>query len=387
MLPDDTHPGLDEALILVVGARRSGTHWLQRILATHPDVTALPGETHFFSSAIAPLMERFLHATPASPTLGHLYVEPAELTSAARAFCDAVLLPHLKRSGTARLLERTPEHVQVIELIARLYPATRFVHIIRDGRDAVRSLLHQNFGPSDVRSAAVEWRDAVRAGREQGQRVRHYREIRYESLLDDTSQEIAALLEWLELAADDTVLDAAVSEAQVVRNRPRGRPRQLRRLPRIIRQAAGDLLDELGYGDTTERPADAVAATTTADNQRTPARVDTPHTRQLLFDQFLSELRQPSPNMTILRQLASAGTRYEVVSPGGEVSNPPGLDELVADLAGDEAFHAEPSRARLHFGSDLTVLVHETGSGVARIVAARFDEQGLTKWSIQRVGD
>src|SRR4051794_19181933 len=53
-------------MIFNVGARRSGTFWLQRIVAAHPGVSAVPSETHLFSDGIAPLFSRLQHSVRSS---------------------------------------------------------------------------------------------------------------------------------------------------------------------------------------------------------------------------------------------------------------------------------------------------------------------------------
>ena len=45
--------GRDAAHIFIVGPVRSGTSWLQTMLAEHPDI-ASPPETHVFTNYLAP---------------------------------------------------------------------------------------------------------------------------------------------------------------------------------------------------------------------------------------------------------------------------------------------------------------------------------------------
>src|SRR5947199_1001755 len=99
-------------MIFVVGARRSGTNWLERILTAHPEVVAMPSETYLFSHGIAPLTERFQHANPGSPMVGRTFMEGESLLDALRELVDRIFCEHLERAGPdARyLLERTPWH-------------------------------------------------------------------------------------------------------------------------------------------------------------------------------------------------------------------------------------------------------------------------------------
>jgi hypothetical protein len=151
-------------MIFGVGSRRSGTFWLQRIITAHPAVSAVGSETHLFSHGIAPLAERFHHAALGSAQVGSTFIERAALLDALRDFCDAVFAPMLE-PGKERLAERTPLHALHTGLIGDIYPDGRIVHIIRDGRDVVRSLLAQQWGPENVAEGAREWRAAIETAR------------------------------------------------------------------------------------------------------------------------------------------------------------------------------------------------------------------------------
>lgn len=246
---------LSGRMIFNVGARRSGTFWLQRIVTAHPHVGAVGSETHLFSHGIAPLAERFHHAALGSGQVGSTFIERGRLLDALREFCDTVFEPMFE-PGKPRLAERTPLHALHTGLIADIYPDGRIVHIIRDGRDVVRSLLAQRWGPEDVAEAAQEWRAAVQAARAGAADSNRYLEVRYEDLHADPLNRIAGLYRWLELPVDDAVLERALVEAKVELNldpaqTPAGAgkwraaftPEQLA----AFEEVAGDVLDDLGY--------------------------------------------------------------------------------------------------------------------------------------------
>ena len=204
-------------MIFNVGARRSGTFWLQRIVAAHPEVSAVPSETHLFSDGIAPLFERFQHSLRSSTKVGQVYIDRERALDAVRDLCDAVFEGMLE-PGSTRLAERTPMHAFHLELIAEIYPDARFVHIIRDGRDAARSIVAQEWGPDRLEDAAAEWRDAVLAAREARLSPEVYREVRYEELLSDPAPAVADLYRWLGLDVSDRVIADAVTESGVGAN-------------------------------------------------------------------------------------------------------------------------------------------------------------------------
>src|SRR3954451_9124785 len=265
-------------MIFNVGARRSGTFWLQRIVASHPEVAAVPSETHLFSDVIAPLFVRFQHSELWSPTVGEVYVDRESILDASRDLCDVVFAEFLE-PGASRVAERTPLHALHLDLIAAIYPDARFVHIIRDGRDVARSIVSQGWGPETIEGAAQEWRAAVVAARAASLPPQTYREIRYEDLLADPEPAIRDIYGWLGLAAEDRIVEEAVDEANVGANlgaepsriatakwHDMYSPQELVAFDRV----AGDLLAELGYppsapeGTAPARPGSRRLAKVTA---------------------------------------------------------------------------------------------------------------------------
>ena len=241
-------------MIFNVGSRRSGTFWLQRIVTAHPEVSAVGSETHLFSHGIAPLAERFHHAALGSGQVGSTFIERDALLDALRDFCDAVFAPMIE-PGKTRLAERTPLHSLHTDLIGDVYPDGRIVHIIRDGRDVVRSLLAQQWGPQNVADGAREWRAAIETARA-GAHIDRYLELRYEDLHAEPALRISGLYHWLGLPVDDAILERALAEARVERNLdPRGTPAGSGKWRTLFtpedlaafEEVAGDLLYELGY--------------------------------------------------------------------------------------------------------------------------------------------
>jgi hypothetical protein len=242
-------------MIFNVGSRRSGTFWLQRIVAAHPEVAAVPSETHLFSHGLAPLFERFQHSLRSSSTVGTVFVEREAVLDAARDLSDVVFAGMLE-PGTKRLAERTPMHVLHLRLMASIYPDARFVHIIRDGRDVARSIRAQEWGPQQLEEAAGEWREAILAARRADLSPTVYREVRYEQLLRDPEGTVMDLYTWLGLPTNDDVIADAVAEARIEANLG-GYPSRIAAAGwresysqadlATFDRVAGDLLRELGY--------------------------------------------------------------------------------------------------------------------------------------------
>ncbi len=208
-------------MIFLVGARRSGTNWVQRILGAHPEVALVPSETYLFSRGIKPLRERFHHGVLGSPGTAFVYMDPSEMTRALRNLCDGVFLPFLKTvPGATRLAERTPEHVTCLELIGEIYPDAWILNIVRDGRDVARSLMTQPWknAPRTFEEAAMEWRSSVEAAETASAGLERFRTVRYEEMLVDPQAHVAELFAWFGLPATPVMVEEALREAKVAFN-------------------------------------------------------------------------------------------------------------------------------------------------------------------------
>src|SRR6266540_1867794 len=213
--------------IFVVGAPRSGTTFLAGAIAAQPGLVDL-GEVQPVKAAI--------------PKLTSL-PEP-EAASRFRRTLDRVR--RLGLSAHLRGVEQTPETAFVLRAVLQAYPEAQTVHIVRDGRDVVCSLLEPDraeefVGASDAKRAAWAWRRYVTAARGEDERRL---EVRYEDLSVDPRGTAARLARALDLDAD--VLANALSRAHdrsVGRWRRDLSPEQLAE----VEQEAGALLRELGY--------------------------------------------------------------------------------------------------------------------------------------------
>jgi hypothetical protein len=240
-------------MIFNVGARRSGTYWLQRITCAHPAVAEVPSETYLFSHGIAPLRERFQHDDRDSHEMGSVFADRGRVLSAIRSLCD-VVFEEFAGPGHTHVSERTPWHVEHLPLIAEVYPDARFVHIIRDGRDAVRSLVHWYWGPTTVRDAAAEWRRSVEAGRAASPGLgEKLLEVRYEDLLANLREGVERI--YAHVGLEGSIASALEASERADNLGPQdnrvgsGKWREGwgRRERRDFERVAGDLLRELGY--------------------------------------------------------------------------------------------------------------------------------------------
>jgi len=183
-------------VVFVVGAPRSGTTWVQQMLGAHPLIVTTQ-ETDLFDGYLAhwrTTWEEQLRDDVDDWRSHRFKGLPAVLTQQAfdELVRDVVARVHdeiLRLKPTAQIvLEKVPGYSLEANAILRTFPGARFVHVLRDGRDAVASMLRAAGGwgawwaPSSAENAARLWRSHVEAGRRIAALTPHYVELRYEEL-------------------------------------------------------------------------------------------------------------------------------------------------------------------------------------------------------------
>jgi len=238
--------GREERLVFVVGCPRSGTTFVGRAIG------GLPGFVDF--GEVTP----WKAALPERPSAAEL----------------RTILERIRRIGLAwglRGVEQTPETAHVLDAALEAYPEALAVHVVRDGRDVVCSLLergwlnaetegrddaHLTYGAEprfwveperreefahvgDARRCAWAWRRYVEAVRASGAGDRLL-EIRYEELASMADR----LAEFLDADATSThrALDR-FRDSSIGRWQKELTPEQLA----DVEAEAGSLLADLGY--------------------------------------------------------------------------------------------------------------------------------------------
>src|SRR5881409_2483482 len=197
--------------LFVLGCPRSGTTLLRLMLDSHPRL-AIPPESHFLPKLArrfgsgpvgAEEVAREIVATQMFAAWGldrDAAVERATGTTFAEVV-GSIYLAYAEAHGKPRWGDKTPAYVLEMPLLARTFEGSRFVHLIRDGRDVALSLRSVRFGPNDPMGAAAFWERRVRTGMHDGTVLgpERYREIRYGSLVAEPEKELRELSPWLDL--------------------------------------------------------------------------------------------------------------------------------------------------------------------------------------------
>jgi hypothetical protein len=185
-----------EDVVFVGGTGRSGTHVIGRLLGHHPRYADIPIEARFHCNKrgmpdllegrvtlggfLTKLREFWWHRVRVDSQPRGLYnlmtrrafdeavagfegsYHDDPVPACHRLFVD-LLWPWADAGGRPGLVEMSSHNVREAQALRRLFPGARFIHTVRDGRDAASSVTTKTWGPDQVVAAIGWWVDRLRA--------------------------------------------------------------------------------------------------------------------------------------------------------------------------------------------------------------------------------
>lgn len=197
----------DPAPVFLMGFQRSGTTLLEQILDSHPALQTME-EKYTVSAMVKEFEEMALGRANAL----------AELTDEQIAQLKAVYFREVARYVDLKpgnlLVDKMPLNTVNAHVIWRVFPQAKFILAIRHPCDVCFSCFMQNFVMNESNSGFVSlenvasvygkvmelWQDIIRL------LPLNYHQIRYEDLVADFEKETHALLEFLGVGWNDSVL-------------------------------------------------------------------------------------------------------------------------------------------------------------------------------------
>jgi hypothetical protein len=200
----------------IVGTGRSGSTLLRMMLTSHSRLT-VPPETWF----LIPLVKRFringaLSADEIKCAVSLITGHPAwpdmkfdaedfkcrvsRLTKPSlRDLVEVVYRRHMEIEGKLRWGDKTPAYVEILPELGKMYPHSRFIHLIRDGRDVAKSAQAGGWFGRWLHDNTREWTIALEHQRrwERSEFRNRILEVRYENLvleMEATLREICRFL-------------------------------------------------------------------------------------------------------------------------------------------------------------------------------------------------
>ena len=213
----------DQPMPIVVGSPRSGTTLLRLMLDAHSELS-IPPETGFLT--LGPnlrgngeqLRRNFYDAIVnyghPGPSWNDFEISKEDFWSALSEITPfsvaegyrAFYRLYATRRGKPRWGDKTPVYCKHLDTIRQLLPEARFIHIIRDGRDAALSLRRMWFSPGwEIETQASYWRECIVSARRAGAGHADYLEIHYEDLVLNTRATLERVCEHINLTYEDAL--------------------------------------------------------------------------------------------------------------------------------------------------------------------------------------
>lgn len=202
-------------LIFLVGFGRSGTTWLQNLITTAPLVASGP-ETGIFK-LLRPYLNIYEDAKKTNTSKGlHTYLSEKEFLKNTRIYIQSLFGKVVQQKKANYFLEKTPDHGWYLPEINRVFPHSKFIHLIRDGRDVACSLFAISKkwidggwedAPKTICEASDMWIEYMNKVRAKGKELGClYKEFFYEKLVDNPIEELESIYKFLGLKINNKLL-------------------------------------------------------------------------------------------------------------------------------------------------------------------------------------
>lgn len=214
--------------IFIIGCPRSGTTLLQLMLHSHRRI-ALPAETRFVHTAYQrrlafgdledpanrTALAEWITGRPQSKfeTMG---LDPEAVNKEIRdapptlgSALATVFRGYARQHEKPRWGDKRPSYFRKVSQLRRMFPDAQFVHLIRDGRDAVSSLKAMPWYAGDIYTATLTWREAIDKGNRLARKLgpQTYYQFRYEDLVAEPEAQLRGLCGFLGEEFDPGMLE------------------------------------------------------------------------------------------------------------------------------------------------------------------------------------
>lgn len=191
--------------VFISGCNRGGTTIMAELLSAHPELCNV-GEGHTYSEGQyiwrLKFPDRSRHRWAVEPWRSQMRKTAADATPEVVGFLRERFAAEV--TGRGRLLEKTPANAVRIPFIDAAFPGAYFVHVVRDGRDTVCSLMARKVA---LKYAPHQWVGAHTTALPDLERLPPERVIivRYEELMADPTRQLLDVARRCELCHDAAI--------------------------------------------------------------------------------------------------------------------------------------------------------------------------------------
>ncbi|KAK7068996.1 Protein-tyrosine sulfotransferase activity protein [Halocaridina rubra] len=201
--------GRGEKLIFIGGMPRSGTTLARAMLDAHPDIRC--GEETRVVPRILQMRQQWKRSAKESMRLQEAGVTDEVLDEAISSFILDIVVNH--GQPASRLCNKDPFTLKSASYLAKLFPNSKFLFMVRDGRATVHSIISRKvtitgFDLSSYKQCLQRWNNAVQTMNSQCEELGSSRclPVYYEQLVLHPQEWMKKILEFLDVTWDDAVL-------------------------------------------------------------------------------------------------------------------------------------------------------------------------------------
>lgn len=277
-------------LIFVGGMPRSGTTLMRTMLDAHPEVRC--GQETRVIPRVLGLRSSWFRSSKERVRLKEAGVTEEVMNEAITQFILEVIVKHGKPAPY--LCNKDPFTMKSIEYLYKIFPNSRFIFMIRDGRATAHSIINRKvtisgFNVESYRDVITKWSNAMAVMHQQCVHVGPSvcLMVRYENLVLHPKSETEKIMKFLNIPWDESMLNheqhmTNISLSSVERSTDQVRkplyldaltswfgkfpPDVVRDLPRIA-----PMLDKLGYDPHNMRPSYGTPDQFVLDKSRKPS--------------------------------------------------------------------------------------------------------------------
>lgn len=268
--------------IFILGCPRSGTTLLASLLKH--SCYGEPVETHFITKyyrkldCYSPLdnkdnfkhiirdilKERAVMQWKLQIDLDKFYNELAKISY--QDIVNKICMLRAEHKGYKSWGDKTPHYFRNLDILYKLFPDSRYIYIVRDGRDVALSLLEKPWGPNNILTCARLWKeynapnDIIKELKNMG----HLYFVRYEDLLDNAERIMPEVYKFLDEEYNEGKMQGLIGRIRKG-NYGKWKTKMDTRQIKLFENIAANTLKRFGY-ETTYEEADIGRFTKTVYN-------------------------------------------------------------------------------------------------------------------------
>ena len=274
--------------IFIMGCERSGTTLIRLILHSHPNI-ALPPQTKFLKKIYKRRLQWLNLTNEANriklshwckdhfdnhtklPDLGlesgDICKEIVSSATSLGAAATGVFKLYSRKFNKPRWGDKRPYYIKYLKQLLTLFPDAQIIHVVRDGRDCIASLMNMPWWKKDLAYTIMNWQEAIQEGKhaKRSLPVEQFIEIRYEDFISHPEKWARELCRFLgekynsDMLKFQEIADIAVPDYKMQWHSATRKPlssnaigrwkRDLEKWQiRLIEKTTGRELKEWGYG-------------------------------------------------------------------------------------------------------------------------------------------